>query len=107
MTSPAQAIARRMPSDERRAILLAVPDVGQVRTRRGRPFLDFSPELRGGDRFLWSLFGRPFLDEAHAEEVRLTICRNSRHMPLKDAAARPASAHVNDRDQRGGRAEYG
>lgn len=84
----AQAIAGRMPAVDRQAMLLAVPDHGRVRIIRGRIVLDFSPDLRDASRYLWAFAGRPFVSFEHAEEVRLTICRDARHMPLEDAIAR-------------------
>lgn len=86
--APVQAISGRMPEDARRAMLLDVPDHGRVTRLGGRIVLDFSPALRGAERYLWSFSGRPFLDESHAEEVRQTICADARHLPLADAVAR-------------------
>lgn len=88
MTAPAQANMERTRDYERRAMLLAVPDFGRIARRHGRIVLDFSPHLRGSSRYLWAFAGQPFLDEAHAEQVRQTICRDARHMPLEDAIAR-------------------
>lgn len=90
MSTPAQATEWRMLDDERRAMLLAVPDVGKVRRRPhdGRVYLDFSPDLRDGSRYLWTFFGRAFGDEAAAELVRRRICQDAAHMPLVDAIAR-------------------
>lgn len=66
----------------------AMPDVGRVTRLRGRIVLDFSPELRGTDRYLWSLSGRAFTSEDQAEEIRRIICTDARHVPLADAVAR-------------------
>lgn len=88
MSAPAQAISGRMPTDSRQAMLVAVPNVGRVVMYRGHPAIDFSPELRGTKRYLYTFSGRPFKSADHAEEIRLTICRDARHMPLEDAIAR-------------------
>jgi hypothetical protein len=88
MTTAAQAIVERMADDDRRAMLLAVPNVGRVTRRRGRIVLDFSPELRGTDRYLWTFSGRAFESESAAESVRQRICQDAAHMPLSDAIAR-------------------
>lgn len=82
------AMTQRMPADERRAMLLAVPDLGRITRRHGRIVIDWSPHIRDAGRYLWAFAGSPFLDEAHAEQVRQTICRDARHMPLEDAIAR-------------------
>lgn len=88
MSAPAPAKLERMAIDDRRAMLLAVPNVGKVTRRRGRIVLDFSPELRGSDRYLWTFSGRAFESEAAAESVRQRICQDAAHMPLPDAIAR-------------------
>ncbi len=86
--SAATANIGRMAIDDRRAMLLAVPNAGKVTRRRGRIVLDFSPELRGSDRYLWSYSGRAFESDAVAESVRQRICQDAVHMPLADAIAR-------------------
>lgn len=78
----------RMPDAEKRGNLLVVPEFGRVTRKRGRIVLDFSPDLRGSARYLYSFAGKAFNDEAHAESVRLAICTDARHMPLEDAIAR-------------------
>lgn len=69
-------------------MLAAVPDVGRVTRRRGRIVLDFSPDLRGSDRYLWSHVGHAFESEAVAESIRQRICHDAARMPLPDAIAR-------------------
>lgn len=88
MSARAAANLGRMADDERRAMLLAVPDFGRVRRRPdGRIFLDFSPELRDGNRYLWTFFGKAFESEGAAESVRQRICQDAARMPLVDAVA--------------------
>lgn len=78
-----------MLDDERRAMLLAVPDSGKVRQRPdGRIYLDFSPEIRDGSRYLWTFFGKAFESREAAELVRRRICQDAVNMPLVDAVAR-------------------
>lgn len=84
----AEAMNRRMPDVARQAMLLDVPDVGRVVRLRNRIALDFSPHLRGTDRYLYAFAGRPFVSQEQAIEVLQTIRRDARHMPLVDAAAR-------------------
>lgn len=52
-----------------------MPELGKVRTRvkRGRVrwYLDFSPDARGADRFLWGVMGSGFVSEADAETTRV------------------------------------
>lgn len=86
--SAAAANLERMPDAERRAMLLDVPNVGKVRQRYGRVFIDFSPELRDGSRYLWTFFGKAFESPAAAELVRSRICQDAATMPLIDAVAR-------------------
>lgn len=88
MSAPAQAIGWRMPAPDRRAMLLDVLDVGRVTRRRGRIVLDFSPDLRDADRYLWTFAGEAFASEAEAEAVRRRICQDAAHLPLRDAIAR-------------------
>lgn len=82
------AITGRMPATDRRAMLLAVPQFGRVTRLRGRIVLDFSPDIRGSDRYLWTFAGRAFESESAAESVRQRICQDAAHMPLLDAVAR-------------------
>ena len=69
-------------------MLLDVPEFGRIVTRRGRIVIDWSPHIRDAGRYLWAFSGRAFVDARQAEEVRLAICRDARHMPLVDAIAR-------------------
>ena len=85
--SAAAANMERMPDDVRRAMLLAVPEYGTVRQRGGRIFLDFSPEIRDGNRYLWTFFGKAFETREAAESVRQRICQDAARMPLVDAVA--------------------
>jgi len=81
------------PSDVR-ATLLDMPDVGRVATVRVRGkrriVLDFSPDLRGSSRYLWSFYGKAFASEAEAERVRGRIgdlMAPPRSLSLEDAIA--------------------
>lgn len=87
--SAGTAITWRMADDDRRAMLLDVPNVGRVRQRPdGRIYLDFSPELRDGNRYLWTFFGKAFESHEAAELVRRRICQDAVNLPLVDAVAR-------------------
>ena len=46
-----------------------VPDYGRATRLRGVIVLDFSPDLRGSKRYLWSLKGTAFESEAEAERI--------------------------------------
>lgn len=78
----------RMAAGGGLADIWAVPEHGRVTRLRGRIVLDFSPDLRGTDRYLYTLSGTPFRDEQEAERIRGLICTDARHMPLEDAVAR-------------------
>ena len=77
-----------MPDVSKRVRLPDVPDVGTVRRVKGSIVIDFSPDIRGKGRFLWSLSGQAFESEAVAESVRRRICQHFKTMPLEDAVAR-------------------
>jgi len=70
-----------------------MPEYGKVRSR-GREtgkgprvywFIDWSPELRGPDRYLRGFRGKPFRDEADAERTRERVCQDATRLPLAEA----------------------
>lgn len=73
---------------DRRAHLLAVPDFGKIRRIRGKLALDFSPDIRGTGRFLYTLAGKAFESEDVAEATLRRIREDARTIPLVDAVAR-------------------
>ena len=71
----------------KREHLLAMPDFGRVRRtpKWPNPFLDFTPDLKGSQRFLWSFMGQGFGNEAEAELVRSRINARAIEVGLKEA----------------------
>ena len=77
----------RVDPRERRATLLAMPDFGRVVQRPSRPgpVIDFSPEIRDRQRYLWSFYGKAFETVEEAERIRGRINVAAKHMPLREA----------------------
>lgn len=86
MSSVSRAIPR-LADEQRRAILLAMPEHGRVTRLKNRIVIDFSPALRGSDRYLWAFAGKAFETTEAAESVRQRICIRSTAIPLVDAVA--------------------
>ncbi len=84
---------RRLPDAEKRAILLAVPSYGTVKTlkHRGklRPVIEYArtEQELGAPRYLWTFAGEAFATEDQAETVRAAINRDALHIPLGEAVA--------------------
>ena len=70
-----------------RARLLTMENHGRVVELPSRPgpVIDFSPQLTGRQRYLWSCYGRKFKSVEQAEQVRAIINSSCRHMSLADA----------------------
>ena len=74
-------------SDEVRASLMGMaPQYGRVARVQGKGIvIDFSPEIRDSERYLWTFYGKPFASEAEAEGVRQRICEAARSVPIREA----------------------
>lgn len=64
-----------------------MPDYGRVVTLPGRagPAIDFSPHIRGRQRYLWAFYGLKFASIEEAEAVRDRINEAARHISLPEA----------------------
>ena len=78
---------RRVDPREHRATLLAMPDFGRVVSlpNRSGPVIDFSPKIRGRQRYLWAFYGLSFTSVDEAEAVRARINEAAKHIPLREA----------------------
>ena len=77
----------RIDPREQRVKLLSMANFGRVTTLPGRngPVIDFSPDIRGRARYLWSFYGRAFESVEEAESIRGRINHAAKNIPLKEA----------------------